>query len=351
MNTTPIWIRQFCSFARVVKYSICPSMVVWQNRLYKRQPIREMTMTAINCQKLQVQSYWTPRDIQTRIVSFQLQNKVPTCFHFCSLVIFLASLVSWNLSRKIQSCRSKQKTNKYGYSSSSISPTVIIVVTSAICAACHEPTLCQEFAFYRPHAKKKQEMHHKWSMNKHARLHTNMQTKLHPSYTSLSQPGQHFSSTEPGVLKSYMYPTYQAAIVHICTLFFCWHFTRTHSCTLWQPSQALTFRRENMCMHDFRLSTECFLILFSSIIHFCKRSQCFRKLVVVAAATLSGSRSNSTPTHYNLLLLTSFRIVFVITFSHSVVYFVCRWSTTRLCACLIMFLLLLHWLTHTTCAE
>lgn len=61
----------------------------------------------------------------------------------------------------------------------------------------------------------KQEMHHKWSMNMPARLHTNMQTKLHPSYSSLSQPGQHFSSTEPGVLKSYMYPTYQAAIVHI----------------------------------------------------------------------------------------------------------------------------------------
>lgn len=183
-----------------------------------------------------------------------------------------------------------------------------------------------------------------------ARLHTNMQTKLHPCYCSSSQPGQHFSSTETGSLEV-LHVSYVPSCHSTYTLFFCWHFTRTHSCTLWQSSQALTFRRENMCMHDFRLSTECFLILFSSIIHFCKRSQSFRKLVVVAAATLSGSRSNSTPTHYNLLLLTSFRIVFVITFSHSVVYFVCRWSTTRLCACLIMFLLFLHCLTHTTCAE
>lgn len=147
----------------------------------------------------------------------------------------------------------------------------------------------------------------------------------------------------------YMYPTYRAAIVHIH--YFSVDISHAHTLAPCDnPARHWHFEGKTcVCMiSGYPLSV---FISFSSIIHFCKRSQFFRKLVVVAAATLSGSRSNSTPTHYNLLLLTSFRIVFVITFSHSVVYFVCRWSTTRLCACLIVFLLLLHCLTHTTCAE
>lgn len=54
-----------------------------------------------------------------------------------------------------------------------------------------------------------------------------------------------------------LHVSYVPSCLSTYTLFFCWHFTRTHSCTLWQSSQALTFRRENMCMHDFRFSTVC----------------------------------------------------------------------------------------------
>lgn len=112
MNTTPIWIRQFCSFARVVKYSIYPSMVVWQNRLYKRQPIREMTMTAINCQKLQVQSLLNTTRHTNENCLLSTAKQGTHLFSFLLFSYFLGLPCVLKLIEKIQSCKSKrQKTN------------------------------------------------------------------------------------------------------------------------------------------------------------------------------------------------------------------------------------------------